>query len=447
MQAYAPATVVAARLDRLPVTWLHVIIVGVCGVGFFFDLFEVVLGNALSVVFSTPPHVATARELSLLLSSLYVGAAVGAPVCGFLADRYGRKTVLTALLFWLTFSSICAAASSGIATLTVFRGLTGVAIGAYWPLVVAYLTDILPPRRRGTLIFAMVAVGTLGSVGGISVLRWLTIMQPFGFEGWRCALLLGGIGSCVAAVVFLFLPESARWLEARGDSAFAEKACTRFERSLGILRGRFASSAQAALPVARIGEPGPVTSGRRQVAIFGMLFALSPWSTVAFPLMTGVVLVQRGYGLKDVLLYMTFSFLGPFVGVMSASTIVDAIGRRAAMVVSALVMIASGYAFCVTPERSLLVAAGFAYTFFCVVYVTTLNIYSSEIFSTRARASSLSLAWSLNRIGAAVAPATLLPILHRSGPVTMFLLIALTLVVSTILLCVAPRSRSCEPVR
>ncbi|ANB76476.1 hypothetical protein AYM40_30145 [Paraburkholderia phytofirmans OLGA172] len=117
--------------------------VAVCGVGLFFDLLEIVLGNALSVVFSAPPHAATSRELSFLLSSLYIGAAIGAPACGFLADRFGRKVVLTLILFRLAALSVCEGMSPNIATLTLFRVLADVSIEAFWPLVVAYLTDIL----------------------------------------------------------------------------------------------------------------------------------------------------------------------------------------------------------------------------------------------------------------------------------------------------------------
>jgi MFS transporter, putative metabolite:H+ symporter len=446
MRTSATTTLVATRLDRLPVTRLHLFIVGVCGLGLFFDLFEIVLGNALSVVFSTPPHAATSRELSFLLSSLYIGAAIGAPACGFLADRFGRKVVLTSILFWLAVVSVCASASPNIAVLTMFRVLAGVSIGAYWPLVVAYLTDILPPRHRGALIFAMTAVSTLGSVCGVALLRWLTLMQPLGLEGWRCALLFGGMGSCLAAVIFLFLPESARWLASSGQSAFADSACMRFEQSRGVLKICSALPSNLKLPASQEDEHVSATAGRWQPAVFGMLFLLSPWSTVAFPLLTGVVLVERGYTLNDVLLYLAFSFLGPFVGTLAASAIVDAITRKASLVMSAIVMITSGYIFCETHDRGWLVAAGFAYTFCCVVYVITLNVYSSEIFGTRDRASSLSLGWSLNRIGAAAAPAVLLPILHQSGPTTMFLLIAGTLVLSVLLLTLAPRSRSREPV-
>ncbi|MFL9898004.1 MULTISPECIES: MFS transporter [Paraburkholderia] len=418
----------------------------VCGAGLFFDLFQIVLGNVLSVVFSTPPHAATSRELSFLLSSLYIGAAIGAPACGFLADRFGRKVVLTLLLFWLAAVSVCESMTPNIATLTLFRVLAGVSIGAFWPLVVAYLTDILPPRHRGALIFAMTAFSTLGSVCGVSLLRWSTIEQPWGIEGWRSTLLFCGTGSFLAAAMFLFLPESARWLAANGKSAVADFACMRFEQSPGILKGGSTIASDATPAALQQNERTSTASGRWRSVIFGMLFLLSPWSTVAFPILTGVVLVQRGYTFKDALMYVAFSFLGPFIGTLAASTIVDMVARKASLVASAIVMIASGYVFCKTHDHGWLVAAGFAYTFGCVVYVITLNVYSSETFGTRARASSLSMAWSLNRIGAAAAPAVLLPILHRSGPSNMFLLIAGTLLLSVLLLSFAPRSRSREPV-
>jgi putative MFS transporter len=68
-------------------------------------------------------------------------------------------------------------------------------------------------------------------------------------------------------------------------------------------------------------------------------------------------------------------------------------------------------------------------------------MYGAELFPTVARARSIATAWAFNRIGAALAPLLLLPLLHSSGAVTMFGVIALTLLASMLLLGLAPRGR------
>jgi putative MFS transporter len=122
---------IIACLDALPVSRLHVATVVGCALGLSFDLGEIAFGGALSAIFSAPPHSLSAGELSWLLSSVYIGAIVGAPLFGWLADRFGRKSMLTIALLLLAVTSMAAAASPDFVWLAVFRGLSGLALGAY----------------------------------------------------------------------------------------------------------------------------------------------------------------------------------------------------------------------------------------------------------------------------------------------------------------------------
>lgn len=82
MHADLTPPTIAERLDRAPFTRLHALAVALCALGFGFDLLEMMLGSALAAVFSSPPHAAAPAQLSLLLSSVFIGAAVGAPLAG-----------------------------------------------------------------------------------------------------------------------------------------------------------------------------------------------------------------------------------------------------------------------------------------------------------------------------------------------------------------------------
>src|SRR5882724_12506129 len=226
-----------AQLDRLPVTPLHLAIAAVCALGLMFDVIEAALGNALSAVFSSPPHQVAPYQLSLLLGSVFAGGAIGAPLLGWFADRHGRRLALGASLLALTATSLMAAASSDIAWLTIFRALSGMALGAYPPLMVAYLSDVLPPARRGMLILLVGAIGFLGAPAVIFLVRWLTPLQPFGLEGWRCALIIGAIGAAAVGIAFRKLPESPRWLSTTARDAEAATVYARFLRSAGIESG------------------------------------------------------------------------------------------------------------------------------------------------------------------------------------------------------------------
>jgi len=390
----------AERLDRLPVTRLHVAAVAVCGMGMALDTFEISFGSVLSAVFSTPPHRLPANDLGFLLAAVFFAAVVGAPLLGWVADRYGRRNTLIGVLLWIAVASMQAALTQSVRTLAAWRFLAGIALGAYPPIAISYMTDILPARSRGMLIFSGLSLATLGPPAAVFLVRWLTPIAPLGLESWRWALLVGaGMGVLVAAL-FAAMPESARWLGDRGRTVEMTAECRRFERSRVV-----------AIHVPEARDIGPASnsqivveqhSGHRQWASIACLFLLSPWATVTFPMLVGAVLSQKGFKLSETLLYVGLGTLGPLIGTLLAATVIDRIERRLTLAVCALSMVVCGYVFVANDTPWFLVAAIALFNLLVSLYIPTLNVYSAELFPTRRRASSTAIAWSLNRVGAAL---------------------------------------------
>lgn len=252
-----------AALDGLPLTRLHLAVLAVGTVGFSFDLMEVALGNVLSAVFSAPPYGLSAAELSWLLSAMYLGAIIGAPGAGWLADRHGRRLALSSVLAVLAVTSLGAGFSRGAGELFAARFLSGLALGAYPPLLITFLTDVLPARNRGRLILIVAGLAALGPVAAVFLARWLTPIAPLGIEGWRWCFLLGAAGAAATALAFRRLPESPRWLAARAGEGAARAALARFERSPAIGAGE---PPPAPAPAARGGRRRRSGGGSRSSA-------------------------------------------------------------------------------------------------------------------------------------------------------------------------------------
>lgn len=447
MGAARAADDVAARMDRLPLSALHLAAVGLCALGFMFDLLEIALGSVLSAVFSTAPNAVSASQLSFLLSSVYIGAIVGAPALGWWADRHGRRNTLIGMLLWLALVSFAAAVSESVTSLTIYRILAGLALGAYPPIMIAFLTDILPPRRRGMMIFVTVGIASLGPVLGIFLIRALTPLQPLGIEAWRWGFLIGGAGAALFGLLFRALPESPRWLQARGRHAEAHVACRNFESSKVLLRDDAVDAGPAAAADVVGAAPAGELSGRRRWSLVGALFLLSPWSTVAFPLLTGVILTQKGFKLSDTLLYVGLSSFGPLLGALLTATIVDRIERRLGLVLCALAMLAAGAGFIAADTPGWLILSSVVFSLAGFLYVSAVNVYGAELFPTRTRAASIAGAWALNRLGAAIAPFVLLPLLRNGGVGAMFVVIAASLVASIVLLALGPPGQQRRAVR
>ena len=439
----------ANQLDRLRVTSLHWAIVVLCALGLAFDVIESALSYALSVAFSSPPHQVAPYQLSLLLGSIAAGGAVGAPLLGRLADRSGRRLALILSLFVFAVTSLLAAASPDVAWLTFFRVLSGMALGAYPPLMATYLSDVLPAARRGMLILLVVAIGALGAPAVVLLIRTLTPLQPFGLDGWRCALIIGAIGAAATGAAFCMLPESPRWLAAAARFEAAIDAYNRFFRHAGY---------EAVLPDARLHAPvagverasfwfGAARAYRRRTAVLCALYFLAAWGMNSFPLLSGAVLVEKGFRVADSLLYLAVSLFGPSIGLLLAATFVDRIERRTTLALCAATMAATGIWFATSNAPVQLMATGTAYNMMVAIYGAALSVYGAELFPTALRATVSSTAWAVNRITSALAPLVLLPLLKSAGPLAMTAAIALAMCASAaLLLAFGERGLSGKPV-
>lgn len=418
-----------------PLSRLHVAIIAVCALGFGFDLWEVALTSVLSAVFGAHADPATTRQLPWLLSSIYIGALVGAPVFGKAGDRLGRRTVLIGLMALLGLSSLAAAMTPSLVGVTVLRVIGGMAMGAYPPVMFAYLTDILPAARRGPVLILVSAIGALGAPLAIFLVRDLTPLAPLGLEGWRWAFVIGGGGAAVLALAFAALPESPRWLLACGRDGAADTIMSRFLASPPLVRFRTAD--QTRPPP----DPPPSDTPSRLVwaVIFGLYF-LSGWALISFPIISAPILLEKGFKLSDTLLYVGVAAFGPPIGSLAATPFIDKIDRRLGLGLCAGLIAVAIIAFAWGTSPLVLMASGFAFNLVALMYVPMLYILAGEVFPTRMRSFAVAISWAFNRLGAALAPLALLPLLKAQGPFAIAGIMIAALALSVlVIVTVAPR--------
>jgi putative MFS transporter len=410
---------IGERVASLPLTSLHLGAAVLCAVGFAIDLMEITVSNALSAVFSTPPNALSSTALSWLLASVYVGAVLGAPLVGRIADRRGMRAVLAATLLWLGLTSLLAAARPNPLWFGFFRFLSGVALGAYPPLMVAYLTAITPHRYRGLLLFWVCGLAYLAPPLAVFVIRWLTPIRPFGIEGWRWPFLLTGLAALLVAFAFKRLPESPRWLLATGREALAEKSSQAFERSrpLGLF-GRLVRQTQEREEPQVRHEMAPRARGKWFAPSFPFvagLYFLHPWAMVAFPLLTGPMLLKRGYNLNDTLLYVTAATFGPAVSAFATGLLIDRTPRRLSLIVCCVLLLVALTMFFASAESRILMISVILFGAGVAVYTPIMTMYGAEVLPITVRASATSLAWAGNRLAAVLVPLVILPLFARVG--------------------------------
>jgi len=163
------------------------------------------------------------QALAPVLSAALFGLASGAVVAGPLSDRVGRKLVLSVSV--LLFGVACAwsAFATNLTELAILRFITGIGLGAAMPNAVTLMSEYCPDGRRAMLTNAMFCGFPLGAAFGGFLAAW---MIPH--WGWRSVLLLGGVAPVlVGIVIILVLPESVRFLLARGGRQEQVRAALR----------------------------------------------------------------------------------------------------------------------------------------------------------------------------------------------------------------------------
>jgi len=221
------------RLDGLPVTRRHVRLLLGSGVGWTFDAMDVGLISfviaQLAVVWGTE-----ATVLGWVASAGFVGMAVGAALGGLLADRIGRRQVFALTLLVYGVATGASALAGGVAVLMALRFVVGLGLGAELPVASTLVSEFAPPRIRGR---AVVLLESFWAVGWILAALIGYLVVPSGDDGWRWALALGALPAVYAVVVRRGLPESVRFLQARGRHDEAERVVADLEASRAVGHG------------------------------------------------------------------------------------------------------------------------------------------------------------------------------------------------------------------
>lgn len=155
------------------------------------------------------------KELAPVLSAALFGLAIGAMTSGPLADKFGRKVVLTASV--LLFSSFCVASAyaGNLTEMSLLRFITGLGLGAAMPNAVTLLTEYCPAQKRATIVNTMYCGFPLGASAGGFFASWFIPAY-----GWRTALLWCGLLPLILGILMIFIiPRSASYLAVKQKSA------------------------------------------------------------------------------------------------------------------------------------------------------------------------------------------------------------------------------------
>src|SRR6187200_885314 len=229
IESYVPA-----RLDALPWSSWHWLIVVSLGATWILDGLEVTLAGALGGVLTRPETLGLSDARVGASATCYLaGAVLGALLFGYGTDRFGRKK-----LFFITVAVyLIGTALSGFSwnfwSYALFRAITGAGIGGEYAAINSAIDELIPARVRGRVDLIINGSYWLGAAfGAVGTLLLLdtSIFAPD--VGWRIAFGIGAVLGLGILIVRRHVPESPRWLFIHGREEEAEAIVDSIEREV-----------------------------------------------------------------------------------------------------------------------------------------------------------------------------------------------------------------------
>lgn len=258
-------------------------------------------------------------------SASNVGVLLGAPLLGWIGDRYGRRAAIVAGSIVYGLSSLAVTGTHDLNQVIALRFLTGIGLGGVMPNTIALNSELAPKRLRATLITLMFVGITLGtSAPGLIAYEWLP------HYGWRVLFWVGGLVPLAVSVGLLFaLPESVKFLALRGGRPRELLALARRMRpDLAIADdARFLYPQEGAGPHDAIGLRSLFAGGLAWITpLLWVCFATALMSNYFLNSFLPLILRDSGMPAGQAALATTLYSVGGTVGGLIMSVLLDRFG-------------------------------------------------------------------------------------------------------------------------
>lgn len=331
-------TDVPARLDRLPWSGFHRLVVTALGITWILDGLEVTLAGSVAAALQTSPRLhLTAEQVGLTGSAYLIGAVLGSLYFGHLTDRLGRKKLFNVTLGVYLAATAATALSWNFESFLFFRFMTGAGIGGEYSAINSAIQELIPARLRGRTDLAINGSFWVGAAAGALVSVPLLDPNLVGPDiGWRLAFGSGAILGLFILYLRRFLPESPRWLMIHGREGEARTVVEEIE-------ARVIDGGHCELPPCEatlsLGDPHRLTltsvartllkhyPGRTTLGLVLMASQAFIYNAIFF---TYALVLTQFYGVAAdrVGLYILPFALGNFLGPLLLGPLFDTFGRK-----------------------------------------------------------------------------------------------------------------------
>jgi putative MFS transporter len=429
---------VGSALDEAKISPLHKRVIALIAAGYFFDVIDFTIFGSL-VPYILTSKFATGAEVAAIGSATIFGMFIGTAGQGQLSDRFGRRFIYQFNLLLFGVFTIIGAFAPNVTMLVICRFIAGLGLGAEQPLCFAYAGEYSPKAIRGRILAFIHFVGgaCVWPIGTATVLLFGTVIFAAASPDqaaaqavyvWRGIWLLIGIGALIVWVFRFSLPESPRYLSTHGRGQEALDVLKRLQipnvPALSSLSADAASDTKSD-PFAVVFKmfPKRVIAGMICfTAFFGVAIGLGAWLPN--------IMNAKGFSITKSIEYtLWMNFAVPCASIWMMYSL-DKFGRKPTSIVAFVGAAIMAIVFANAGTAGQLIAAGFVMTFFVQVAGNAMQIFTSEVFPTNARASGFGWAAGVGRLATAFIMPTILWIQNGYGLLWVFVCLAILLVIA-----------------
>jgi MFS family permease len=329
---------IPGRLDRLPWSKWHWLVVVGLGTVWILDGLEVTIVGAIASRLSEKDALGISASQVGLAATLYVvGACVGALFFGHLTDRYGRKLLFMVTLGVYLAATVATAFAPSFAWFAICRFFTGAGIGGEYSAINSAIDELIPARVRGATDLMINGSYWIGTAIGAGMSVALLNKSLFAADiGWRLAFGIGAVLGVGILIVRRLVPESPRWLMIHGREQEAEEVVGDIERQVQESTGEQLREPKGEIKVRQRHSIGFGTIAKTVFKVYPKrtIYCLSLFIGQAFLynaiFFTYALVLSTFYKVDaaKVGLYLIPFAIGNFLGPVLLGRLFDSVGRR-----------------------------------------------------------------------------------------------------------------------
>ncbi len=413
-------TDIPQRMDRLPWSRWHWLVVTALGITWVLDGLEVSIVAALGPVLThtTTLHL-TESEVGLAASAYLAGSVLGAVVFSYLTDRQGRKKwFMITLLLYLT-ATVLTAVSWNLWSFMFFRFLTGAGIGGEYAAINSAIDELIPARWRGQINLAINGSWWLGTAAG--ALLTIVLLNPHLIPehlGWRLCFGLGAVLGIGIVLIRRLIPESPRWLMTHRRVEEAEAVVSKIEDQISQEEGLASLPTPEGSMTVRSRSQATLGTVARQLlhayprrTVLGIVLLTTQSFTYNAISFTYPFVLTKFYDVQasNIGLYILPFALGNFLGPLVLGRYFDTVGRKpmisSTYALAGCLLAVTGYLFWQGAFTSITqTLAWSAIFFFASAGASAAYLTISEIFPLEIRAMAIASFFVVAQGAGIVAP-------------------------------------------